>query len=86
MKVNCVFSLFMLQFPEMAGFIHGEESNKFENGLGNYQIYTNVITHRKHADEAVYRYSGTTSFTAYHLGPRRLLHHVDGPLVTSSYK
>ncbi|KAM6927699.1 inositol polyphosphate 1-phosphatase [Xenentodon cancila] len=22
------------QFPEMAGFIHGEESNKFENGLG----------------------------------------------------
>ncbi len=20
----------------MAGFIHGEESNKFENGLGNY--------------------------------------------------
>lgn len=23
-----------VQFPEMVGFIHGEESNKFENGLG----------------------------------------------------
>lgn len=22
----------------MAGFIHGEESNKFENGLGNYFV------------------------------------------------
>lgn len=27
---------FFVQFPEMVGFIHGEESNKFENGLGDY--------------------------------------------------
>lgn len=42
---NCVFSSSLSlslsttpslsQFPEMASFIHGEESNKFENGLGN---------------------------------------------------
>lgn len=28
------------QFPEMVGFIHGEESNKFENGLGESVIIT----------------------------------------------
>lgn len=28
------------QFPEMSGFIHGEESNKFENGLGESVIVT----------------------------------------------
>ncbi|XP_062254888.1 inositol polyphosphate 1-phosphatase [Platichthys flesus] len=28
------------QFPEMADFIHGEESNKFENGLGESVIVT----------------------------------------------
>lgn len=30
-----VISALCVQFPEMAGFINGEESNKFENGLGN---------------------------------------------------
>lgn len=35
-RIWCVimFYLFLGQFPEMEGFIHGEESNKFENGLG----------------------------------------------------
>lgn len=28
------------QFPKMVGFIHGEESNKFENGLGESVIVT----------------------------------------------
>ncbi|XP_068599003.1 inositol polyphosphate 1-phosphatase [Brachionichthys hirsutus] len=28
------------QFPEMAAFIHGEESNKFENGLGESVVVT----------------------------------------------
>ncbi|KAJ0068599.1 hypothetical protein NL108_009715 [Boleophthalmus pectinirostris] len=28
------------QFPEMVGFIHGEESNKFENGLGESVVVT----------------------------------------------
>jgi len=28
--------MYFVQFPEMSGFIQGEESNKFENGLGNY--------------------------------------------------
>uniref|UniRef100_A0A671NCF2 Si:ch211-160o17.2 n=1 Tax=Sinocyclocheilus anshuiensis TaxID=1608454 RepID=A0A671NCF2_9TELE len=28
------------QFPELTGFIHGEESNKFENGLGESVIVT----------------------------------------------
>ncbi|KAG9353453.1 hypothetical protein JZ751_018049 [Albula glossodonta] len=28
------------QFPEMKGFIHGEESNKFENGLGESVVVT----------------------------------------------
>ncbi|XP_037534858.1 inositol polyphosphate 1-phosphatase [Nematolebias whitei] len=31
------------QFPEMAGFIHGEESNKFENGLGE-SVTVNVCS------------------------------------------
>lgn len=30
-----VISALCVQFPEMAAFINGEESNKFENGLGN---------------------------------------------------
>lgn len=38
-----VCCLFFGQFPEMADFIHGEESNKFENGLGNDLIL--FLTH-----------------------------------------
>ncbi|KAL4655601.1 inositol polyphosphate 1-phosphatase-like [Arapaima gigas] len=29
-----------IQFPELKGFIHGEESNKFENGLGESVLVT----------------------------------------------
>lgn len=32
----------------MAGFIHGEESNKFENGLGKLFSLLNVILHISH--------------------------------------
>lgn len=32
------------QFPEMVGFIHGEESNKFENGLGESVVVTVCAT------------------------------------------
>lgn len=32
------------QFPEMVGFIHGEESNKFENGLGENVVVTVCAT------------------------------------------
>lgn len=35
------FPFVVVQFPEMAGFIHGEESNKFENGLGKYNNNNN---------------------------------------------
>lgn len=37
------------QFPEMAGFIHGEESNKFENGLGESVIVTVCATEEETA-------------------------------------
>lgn len=33
-----LFSSSCVQFPEMVGFIHGEESNKFENGLGKPSV------------------------------------------------
>ncbi|XP_030584885.1 inositol polyphosphate 1-phosphatase [Archocentrus centrarchus] len=37
------------QFPEMADFIHGEESNKFENGLGESVTVTVCRTEEKTA-------------------------------------
>ncbi|XP_013857486.1 inositol polyphosphate 1-phosphatase [Austrofundulus limnaeus] len=37
------------QFPEMAGFIHGEESNKFENGLGESVTVTVCSTEEETA-------------------------------------
>ncbi|XP_068170591.1 inositol polyphosphate 1-phosphatase [Antennarius striatus] len=37
------------QFPEMCGFIHGEESNKFENGLGESVIVTVCSTEEETA-------------------------------------
>ncbi|XP_021163540.2 inositol polyphosphate 1-phosphatase [Fundulus heteroclitus] len=37
------------QFPEMAGFIHGEESNKFENGLGESVVVTVCSTEEETA-------------------------------------
>nr|XP_020448499.1 inositol polyphosphate 1-phosphatase [Monopterus albus]XP_020448500.1 inositol polyphosphate 1-phosphatase [Monopterus albus]XP_020448501.1 inositol polyphosphate 1-phosphatase [Monopterus albus]XP_020448502.1 inositol polyphosphate 1-phosphatase [Monopterus albus] len=37
------------QFPEMAGFIHGEESNKFENGLGENVTVTVCDTEQQTA-------------------------------------
>ncbi|XP_054472905.1 inositol polyphosphate 1-phosphatase [Anoplopoma fimbria] len=37
------------QFPEMAGFIHGEESNKFENGLGECVTVTVCSTEEETA-------------------------------------
>lgn len=33
-----IFFFSCVQFPEMVGFIHGEESNKFENGLGKSSV------------------------------------------------
>lgn len=48
--MDCVFdfnhflSHSFVQFPEMVGYIHGEESNKFENGLGNYLIEFKPMT------------------------------------------
>lgn len=38
-----------VQFPEMVGFIHGEESNKFENGLGESVIVTVCSTEEETA-------------------------------------
>lgn len=37
------------QFPEMVGFIHGEESNKFENGLGESVVVTVCATEEETA-------------------------------------
>ncbi|KAM9814166.1 inositol polyphosphate 1-phosphatase [Neosynchiropus ocellatus] len=37
------------QFPEMVGFIHGEESNKFENGLGESVTVTVCSTEERTA-------------------------------------
>ncbi|XP_008408180.1 inositol polyphosphate 1-phosphatase [Poecilia reticulata] len=37
------------QFPELAGFIHGEESNKFENGLGESVTVTVCSTEEETA-------------------------------------
>ncbi|KAM3838187.1 inositol polyphosphate 1-phosphatase-like [Diretmus argenteus] len=37
------------QFPEMIGFIHGEESNKFENGLGESVAVTVCATEEETA-------------------------------------
>lgn len=37
------------QFPEMVGFIHGEESNKFENGLGESVTVTVCATEEETA-------------------------------------
>lgn len=37
------------QFPEMVGFIHGEESNKFENGLGESVTVTVCVTEEETA-------------------------------------
>ncbi|XP_043979389.1 inositol polyphosphate 1-phosphatase [Gambusia affinis] len=37
------------QFPEMGGFIHGEESNKFENGLGESVTVTVCSTEEETA-------------------------------------
>ncbi|XP_029007470.1 inositol polyphosphate 1-phosphatase [Betta splendens] len=37
------------KFPEMAGFIHGEESNKFENGLGESVTVTVCATEQETA-------------------------------------
>ncbi|CAJ1051717.1 inositol polyphosphate 1-phosphatase [Xyrichtys novacula] len=37
------------QFPEMVGFIHGEESNKFENGLGESVTVTVCSTEQETA-------------------------------------
>ncbi|KAM4613571.1 inositol polyphosphate 1-phosphatase [Polymixia lowei] len=37
------------QFPEMTGFIHGEESNKFENGLGESVTVTVCATEKETA-------------------------------------
>ncbi|XP_026203413.1 inositol polyphosphate 1-phosphatase isoform X2 [Anabas testudineus] len=37
------------QFPEMVGFIHGEESNKFENGLGESVTVTVCSTEEETA-------------------------------------
>ncbi|XP_071766979.1 inositol polyphosphate 1-phosphatase [Centroberyx gerrardi] len=37
------------QFPEMIGFIHGEESNKFENGLGESVTVTVCVTEEQTA-------------------------------------
>ncbi|XP_073681935.1 inositol polyphosphate 1-phosphatase [Garra rufa] len=34
------------QFPELTGFIHGEESNKFENGLGE-SVTVTVCAHKE---------------------------------------
>lgn len=38
------------QFPEMVGFIHGEESNKFENGLGESLEVTVCATEEETAE------------------------------------
>ncbi|KAG7495073.1 inositol polyphosphate 1-phosphatase [Solea senegalensis] len=38
-----------VQFPEMVGFIHGEESNKFENGLGENVTVTVCATEEETA-------------------------------------
>ncbi|MEQ2162239.1 hypothetical protein GOODEAATRI_017800 [Goodea atripinnis] len=38
-----------VQFPEMAGFIHGEESNMFENGLGESVTVTVCTTEEETA-------------------------------------
>lgn len=38
------------QFPEMVGFIHGEESNKFENGLGESVVVTVCSTEAETAE------------------------------------
>lgn len=37
------------QFPEIVGFIHGEESNKFENGLGETVTVTVCVTEEETA-------------------------------------
>ncbi|KAM8867743.1 inositol polyphosphate 1-phosphatase [Synchiropus picturatus] len=52
------------QFPEMVGFIHGEESNKFENGLGESVTVTVCSTEERTAQLLASVLDGDTAAAA----------------------